>query len=238
MSLLGRLFTRRNRINPELKQIAKDYVSAIKKLRADLKAKRAEYREAVQRDEANPDLDTIKNEFRAIARTWPRFTGNVRVQDDPTALPYPENNVIERIGVRDKINIVKTSFLVEREINVRSRVNVSMAALDMMQPGVVNFKRYLRKNLSPPVYPFQYDEDEDEDEDWEGEGEGEGYTRNSRSRYGIVPASAPVYGELPIQQVTRRRSRSRSRSPPPNYRITAGGYKKKKNKTRRCKRRN
>lgn len=221
MSLLGRLFTRRNRINPELKQIAKDYVSAIKKLRADLKDKRAEYREAVQRGDQPEALETIKNEFREIAGTWPRFTGNVRVrvQDDPTALPYPENNVIKKIGVLDKINIVKTSFLVEREINVRSRLNVSMAVLDMMQPGVVNFKRYLRKNLSPPGYPHQYYDDEDEE--WEGD-----------TSYGIIPEIPPEYG-APIQQVTRRRSRSRS--PPPGYRITAGGYKKKKNKTRRFK---
>ena len=122
-----------------LKQIAKDYVNDIKNIRTQLKAKRAEYREAVSQNQPEAILEIIKNEFRAIARTWPRFTGNVRVQD-PTARPYPEDNVIKKIGLLDKINIVKTTLLVEREINDRSRLIVAEAVLETMSPDLFMFK--------------------------------------------------------------------------------------------------
>jgi hypothetical protein len=217
-----------------LKQIAKDYVNDIKNIRTQLKSKRTEYEEAVSQNQPQAILEIIKNEFRAIARTWPRFTGNVRVQGDPTARPYPEDNVIKKIGLRDKINIVKTSLLVEREINERSRLDVAEAVLETMSSDTTMFKNYLRTHLSPPGYP-NVDEDEDEynREAWEDD-------ESPNPRYGRSPERAPGYDALPtIPQGTRRRSMSPS-TPPPRYSpggVNAGGYKKKrkgrKNKTRR-----
>ena len=253
-AITGRTRRRNNRVNPGqvpevtpqrtarqtrrterqgLKQIAKDYVNDIKNIRTQLKAKRDEYREAVLQNQPEAILEIIKNEFRVIARTWPRFTGNVRVQD-PTALPYPEDNVIKKIGLRDKINIVKTTLLVEREINDRSRLIVAEAVLETMYPDLFMFKSYLRTHLSPPGYP-RADEDEYEynDESWEDD-------ESPNSRYGTVPEEPPAF-DAPIPHVTRRRSMSPS-PPPPRYSpggVSAGGgtYKKKrkgrKNKTRR-----
>jgi len=202
-----------------LKQIAKDYVNDIKNIRTQLKAKLAEYR---QPNQPEAILEIIKNEFRAIARTWPRFTGNVRVQGDPTARPYPEDNVIKKIGLRDKINIVKTSLLVEREMNNRSRLIVAEAVLETMSPDLFMFKSYLRTHLSPPGYSgVNEDEYEYNDEGWEDD-------ESPNPRYGTVPEEPPAF-DAPIPQVTRRRS-----PPPPRYSpggvIAGGGYK---NKTRR-----
>ena len=216
-----------------LKQIAKDYVNDIKNIRTQLKAKRHEYEEAVLQNQPQAILEIIKNEFRVIARTWPRFTGNVRVQDNPMAFPYPENNVIKLIGLRDKINIVKTSLLVEREINDRSRLDVAEAVLETMSSDTTMFKNYLRTKLSPPGY---IGVNEDDDEDVQGYEDDE----SPNPRYGRSPERAPGY-DSPIPQGTRRRSMSPS-TPPPRYSpggVNAGGssYKKKrkgiKNKTRR-----
>ena len=214
-----------------LKQIAKDYINDIKNIRTQLKAKRAEYEEAVLQNQPTAILEIIKNEFRAIARTWPRFTENVRVQGDPTARPYPEDDVIKKIGLRDKINIVKTSLLVEREMNNRSRLTVAEAVLETMSSDITMFKNYLRTHLSPPGYSGVNEDDDEDVQGWEDD-------ESPNPRYGRSPERAPGY-DSPIPQGTRRRSMSPS-TPPPRYSpggVNAGGYKKKrkgrKNKTRR-----
>jgi hypothetical protein len=207
------------------KQFAKSYLDTITIIDEQLKAKRAEYKSAIN----EIDKSRIKQEFDNIWITqWPHYTDSEPYPQPDGTEPYPPLKVMKIFSRKQRIFIAKTALSARIGVKDRRRFQHFNHIIDAMA-GPRYLQLIIKKCIHPPTYPYN-DLDEvsvnDNSEDFglmEPDGRRTRHRTHHRTRrriYGQARTPSPVQEIAPAYYTpgnTPLRDPSPYRTPPPGY---------------------
>jgi hypothetical protein len=206
------------------KEVAKHYVKEVEKIRAVLKQKRKEYKEAAVKEKkakTQEAIDALKEimanadaEFEAEKSDWPYYKkylfSRSRVISDgldsapysPEADPFPGDGALMTLSMSERARIVDTAMLARRGVKDKKRFLEGLVPRLNSADSIHVFKHFIKKYInprpysSPPSYPRGSSEFDDEEE-WEEYADS--------GVIGITPPANPFPGQRPNYR--RRRTR-------------------------------
>jgi hypothetical protein len=187
--------TRRARTQQSVfaKEVAKHYVKEVEKIRAVLKQKRKEYKEAAAKEKkakTQEAIDALKEimanadaEFEAEKSDWPYYrkyefsrSQNVVISDgldsapySPEADPFPGDGALIKLSMSERARIVETAMLARRGVKDKKRMLEGIVPRINAADSIHEFKHYIRKYINPkpytppPSYPRGSSEDDEDD---------------------------------------------------------------------------
>jgi hypothetical protein len=188
--------TRRARTQQSVfaKEVAKHYVKEVEKIRAVLKQKRKEYKEAAVKEKkakTQEAIDALKEimanadaEFEAEKSDWPYYrkyefsrSQNRLISDgldsapySPEADPFPGDGALIELSMSERARIVETAMLARRGVKDKKRMLEGIVPRINAADSIHEFKHYIKKYINPkpytppPSYPRGSSEDDDEDD--------------------------------------------------------------------------
>jgi hypothetical protein len=175
------------------KEVAKNYVKEVEKIRVVLKEKRKEYKEAAVKEKkakTQDALDVLREKkanaeaaFEAEKSTWPYYKkyefsrshlisdGLDRVPYSPEADPFPGEGALMKLSMSERARIVETAMLARRGVKDKKRMLEGLFPRINAADSIHVFKHYIKKYINPKPYtpPPSYPRGSSEDdyEQWQ-----------------------------------------------------------------------